>query len=486
MALSLVLMLGITYIAKLGGLEAHERELLNIMLTYSLLVSLGVTSWFNMIMTRYVSDMLYSDASERIMPSFYGGIAIMLVFCGLPYGIFLHFSGVQFEYKLLCLWYSFVLVVVWTEMIYLSAIKNYRGILIAFAISVLCGFLLALILILFDSISITGLMLCIIAAYGIMMTMFYKLMIDYFPKGKGSKFSFIRWFGSYRFLPFVGGLTNIGLYGHIIVMFFGPIRHKVEGLFYSATLYDVPALIAFFSILVTMVNFVTAVEVRFYPKYRDYYSLFNDHGTISGIMQAEDEMLTVLEQELTVNSQKQFISSMIFVVFGRLLMEKLSFGLSDTSFGIFMILCVGYGLYAIANSNMLILLYYEDHAGAFIGAAGFALVSIGATVCQAMFGDTRFFGLGFTAASAVYHIIIWLRLEWYTKRLPYFLLCRQELVPNTESGIFASLCSRLELSEEKRMARIESRRYKSAKRKLNKHNEAKEDSLDEESEKEKT
>ena len=57
---------------------------------------------------------------------------------------------------------------------------------------------------------------------------------------------------------------------------------QVKGLFYGAPSHDVPALIAFLTILITTVNFVVSVEVNFYPKYRNYYSLFNDGGTIKG------------------------------------------------------------------------------------------------------------------------------------------------------------------------------------------------------------
>ena len=49
----------------------------------------------------------------------------------------------------------------------------------------------------------------------------------------------------------------------------------VKGLFYGAPYCDVPALLAFLTILITTVNFVVSVEVNFYPKYRAYYALLN-------------------------------------------------------------------------------------------------------------------------------------------------------------------------------------------------------------------
>lgn len=138
-----------------------------------------------------------------------------------------------------------------------------------------------------------------------------------------------------------------------------------------------------------------SVEVRFYPKYKNYYSLFNDNGSIRDIEQAEMEMLAVLKQELTFNAHKQLISTLLFIVIGSLVLEILPLGMNDTSMGIYRLLCAGYGLYAISNTIMLILLYFEDYAGALMGTTAFAAVSILATVWQILFGEVNYYGFGF-------------------------------------------------------------------------------------------
>lgn len=172
-------------------------------------------------------------------------------------------------------------------------------------------------------VTITTLFLCVILAYGLLMTLYYRQLLKYFPKSSGSCFSFLRWFDKYRSLTFTGIFVNLGLFAHLVIMYFGPLQVQVEGLFYGAPMHDVPALCAFFSILITTINFVTSVEVRFYPKYKNYYSLFNDNGSIRDIEQAEMEMLAVLKQELTFNAHKQLISTLLFIVIGSLVLEIL-------------------------------------------------------------------------------------------------------------------------------------------------------------------
>ncbi|MCI8455158.1 MAG: exopolysaccharide Pel transporter PelG [Lachnospiraceae bacterium] len=450
MLLGVALLAGIALIGRIGGMEKHDRELMNCMLTYSLFVSLTVTSWFNMVTTRYVSDMLYEEKTDKIMPSFYGSCMIMLVLGGTGYGIFLFFSGVSLLFQFLCLWFSLIMIVVWTETVYLTALKDYRSLVLAFTISLMLGFLAAILFVILGWVCITSLMLSIIFAYGLLMVWNYKLLLDYFPVGEGSKYSFLRWIDRYPALSLIGGFANLGLFGHLAIMYFGPLKVQVEGLFYGAPLHDVPALFAFFSVLVTTINFVTSVEVRFYPKYRNYYSLFNDNGSIRDIEQVEEEMLTVLKQELTFGGHKQFISTILFVVFGSVLVDALSMGFTDLSEGIFRFMCVGYGLYAVGNSVMLILLYFEDYTGALWGTGLFALVSCAGTILQLLFVEPRFYGIGFLCGGAVFYQAVWVRLEWYTKRLPCFLLCKYTPGADGGAGRFARLAGYLEQRIERR------------------------------------
>lgn len=447
MILGVILLLGITFLSQLVGMGRHSRELLNCMLTYSLLASLTITSFFNMIVTRYISDMLYEEKTDKIMPSFYGSSGLLLTAGCAVWGIFLLFSGVAPVYKVLCLWFFAILVVVWMEMNYLTALKDYKVLVVNFAVSLAAGLLLALVLVYFGRVTVVSLFFCVIFSYGLLMVLYYRQLLLYFPHSSGSCFSFLRWMDKYLALVFIGIFVNLGLFAHLVIMYFGPLSVQVEGLFYGAPLHDVPALCAFFSILITTVNFVTSVEVRFYPKYRNYYSLFNDNGSIRDIEQAEEEMLVVLKQELTFNAHKQLIATVLFIVLGTIVLEKLPLGFNDTSIGIYRLLCAGYGVYAISNTIMLILLYFEDYTGAFAGTAGFAAVSILVTVIQNLYGNINYYGLGFLCGAAVFYLICWIRLEWYTRRLPYFLLSRQALVEINRKGVFSRLCDLLERKE---------------------------------------
>lgn len=441
--LGMVLLLGIQAIAKFGGVAKAEQELLVCMITYTLLASLFITNLLSMVTTRYAADMLYSKEDSRIMPSFYGSLIVMLGIGGLVYGVFLLISGVEVEYKLCCLILFMELVVVWTQINYLTAVKDYKGILITFLVSVASALLVGYVLVMVGASAIISLLLSVILAYGIMMVWYYCLLVEYFPKGKGNPLEFLRWIDKYPQLVGIGSFLGIGLFMHLVLMWTSPIGEQVKGLFYGAPGYDVPALFAFLSILITTINFVTSVEVNFYPKYKIYFGMFNYGGSLIDIERAEEEMIQTLEKELSYTFAKQFFTTVVFIVGGTLLIPKLPFGFTEEMLGIYRVLCVGYAFYAAGNCIMLMSLYFADNNGALLSTGIYALCSVVGTVLSIM-GDSRYYGFGFLFAGIVFAGVALLRLILFTKRLSYHVISTQPLTEVKVSGIATRISNRLE------------------------------------------
>lgn len=438
MLLGLVLLLGITFICGHTGATRHDRELLNCMITYTLLASLTVTSFFSMVVTRYIADMLYEERQEAVLSSFWGSTTLLLVAGGIIYGIFLWFSGIDLMDRFLCLEFFGELIVTWNAMSYLTAIKDYKGILFSFMSAVAVSLLAGCLLILIGIPHVEAMMIAVTVGYGIMLLWDVMLLYRYFPQGKVSAFFFLRWVDRFLPLAFIGLFTNIGLFAHLVIMWCSPIHVHVQGLFYSAPYHDVPAMIAYLTILITTVNFVVSVEVNFYPKYRNYYSLFNDRGEIKDILQAGKEMREVLNMELKYTALKQLLTTALVISIGQLLLTYLPLGFNDLMEGYFRTLCVGYGLYAVANTMMLILLYFTDYKGALYATGIFAACTTVFT-CVSLSFPQVYYGFGFLLGSGVFFLICALRLGYFIKKLPYYILSVQPIVSEDKKGLFTRL-----------------------------------------------
>lgn len=427
MILGILLLLGVRILAAYGGADEHSQELLNCMITYTLLASLAVSSMFSMVTTRFIADALYEEKNELVMPSFHGSVSIMLGIGSVLYGIFLWNAGISITDQLLCLILFGELVVVWTEINYLTAIKDYQNILLTFFFSLSASLLAGYVLIVNGQPPIPSLLCTMTLGYGIMMVWYYSLLLQYFPKGAGSSFHFLKWIDRCPALAVLGILMVSGLFAHLVLMWFSPVGIQIQGSFYGAPSYDIPALFAFLSILITTINFVTSVEVNFYPKYRNYFSLFNDGGSLTDILQAEEEMKVTLVKELEYTFTKQVFTTIVFIIGGTILLPRIPMSFSDETLGIYRVLCVGYAFYAIGNCIMLIQLYFADNRGALVSGTLFAAFSILGTVLL-MNGSIRYYGFGFMAGGAAFSVYALLRLGSYLQKLGYHVLCRQPVV----------------------------------------------------------
>lgn len=148
-------------------------------------------------------------------------------------------------------------------------------------------------------------------------------------------------------------------------------------------------------------------------------------------------MLEVLDNELRFTALKQIFATAVAISIGGIVLSYLPLGFNDLMEGYFRTLCVGYGIYAVANTMLLILLYFTDYQGGLVASALFALVSSAATVISLFFSKV-YFGLIYSGC-AVFFLAVYIRLEQFTRRLPYYILSRQPLVEEDKLGCLQNL-----------------------------------------------
>lgn len=449
MLLGVLLLLGVMLLCSLFGISNFHRELLICMITYTLLASVTVTSFFSMVVTRYVADMLFEENNSAVLPCFWGSTVIMLAVGCVLYGIFLCISGATLAQGLLCFVLFGELIVVWNAMSFLTAIKDYKGIFLSFLASVAVSILLGAVLLLLGAPAVEALLFSVSVGYGIMLIWNVILLHRYFPHTELGAFTFMKWIDSFLPLALSGLFMNTGMFSHLVIMWCSDIQVHVHGLFYGAPWHDVPALLAFMTALITTVNFVVSVEVNFYPKYRNHYSLYNDKGTIKDILQSQQEMLDTLKTEVFYTALKQLLFSATCIALGGYILDLLPLGFNEIMRGYFRTLCVAYGLYAIGNMLMLLLLYFTDYRGACITTGIFAVCTIVFTVISLQFSNV-FYGFGFLLAAMAFTVATAVRLDYFTKRLPYYILSVQPLVAEDRSGMFTRLGVYLEERLERR------------------------------------
>lgn len=443
MLMGALFLLGARYVSTFGGASIHQQDLIVVIITYSLLFSLILTSLLLFVLSRFVADMLYIEEYDRVLPSMYGAISFFLVIGSILWGIFLSLSGLEFSYAV----YSFILfcegIIAWIQISYISALKEYRGILFGFLIGVVSGLLVSLLLIFLDYEVVSALLAGTCVAYGILIVDFTIVLHQFFPMGSGNALRFVEWIDKYPQLPFVGFFSTLGLFIHLMIMWMGPWGVQVEGLFYHAPAHDIPALLAFITSLSSAVNFVTSVEVNFYPKYRLYFSLLNGDGSLSNIEKAYDDMMDVLKQEIFYLAIQQIFITLFSITLVGELLSYLKLGFTPTMIEMFRVLCVGYGIFAIGNVLVLFLLYFSSNTDALWASLAFVAVNTAGTWYTITLPQT-YYGFGFIVAGIVLYLVALRLLFSYTDRLDYYIFTKQPVFFVQKKSFLTRLADRFD------------------------------------------
>ena len=149
-------------------------------------------------------------------------------------------------------------------------------------------------------------------------------------------------------------------------------------------------------------------------------------------------MLTSLKTELFYAAFKQLLFTVFIIAAGGTLLDILPLGFDELMRGYFRTLCAAYGICAIGNMITLIQFYFTDYKGAMIGTAVFGGTTILFTLLSLLLPNI-YYGFGFLLSSLIFAVVAAIRLNYYTKRLPYYILSVQPLVNEEKIGIFTKI-----------------------------------------------
>lgn len=455
MMLNILMLFLMRFLMDQDGAAYLEEEWLLYTVTYTTIFSLILSNTVLMFIDRYVSDCIYKEETERILPSFHGLMVLLLLLGGGIALMYLIPSPRNLLYKLLVLVQFLLLLIIWLEMSYMSALKQYGKVLVGFFVSVIVAVGLGIVLIIFTDIDrVNAALFAITAGYAVMMVMFYQQMLIYYPRGKTDLFGWMSALDDYRILIVIGFFMGLGLYTHNFAYWFSSVRNDIWDWGVFCTKYDVPAFYATLTVTPMLVMFVVSVETKVYRQYREYFDAVLHGGTLQNIVQTRRNMETVIFRELGhMVTMQLFISIISATVFANMLKGM---GLDGEQTAVFRTLCFGYCLYGLAKCQVILMLYFEDRKGALTGAGLFLITSSLFSVINLHF-DITLWGLGYLFAAFITAIYGSMRLKYFLARLEYKVFLRQPLFMTKNSGPFV------------RFAENMTRHEREVRRKMNSH-----------------
>lgn len=437
MILCMVMLFAVRRLLKELNTTYATQEMYLITTTYIMIFSLIFSNTVLMFISRFTSNCIYENRLEDILPSFYAIVFWMLILSGIGSGIYIIGLDKPVLHKIFN-WIQFVIMmIVWIQMSYLSAIKKYVRVLIGFLTAAIMAIVLTLLFLYFGMEPLTAAFLSQTAGFAVMAMLYMQEMIRYFPdNGKTNLFIFLPKLDTYKDLLVTGFLTALGLYGHNFVFWFSNYRTEVIPRMIYCMKYDISNFYASLTIIPFLVIFVVSLEVNFYNSYRKYFDSILYDGTYDDIMFENAGLKKTLFRELLHVFEIQFFIEIACIAFLGNFLSTIGFDREMVI--IFRYLCMGYCFFVMVKSLIILLLYFDERVGACKVAFLFAVSSIFFSVLT-MLMNVEIWGLGFLTAgilTTVYGLIV---LRSYVNRLEYNVFCRQPLFEEAEQGFFTHL-----------------------------------------------
>lgn len=418
-------------------ISVKQKELFIATIVYAFIFSQIIASGFKMLITRFISDMLYARKFENILPSLWGLLSIVLPIAGIIGILFFINSPLSIEIKLVSYLLFMELIIIFITMDYLSTLKDYIKIVKSFLAGVITTILLALVFLLFTDIGVVfGLLLSMDIGFLVIISFLLVYLRQFFGKSSKNYYQFLTYFDKFSSLFFVSFFYTLGLYSHNFVFWTSELGVRIADTYIYAPIYDVPTFYAFLSIMPSMVIFVVSMETSFYEKYRAYYTLITGKGSLGDIESARKDMSRVLWSEIRNIMELQTFFTLVFLAIGYYVLPRL--GLIPLSMDIFNILVLGAFFNILLLIIILILLYFEDRKGAVFVTLTFLITNIGFTYFTLGYSDD-IYGTGFFVSAFISLIIALVELVIYLRNINYHTFVGQPVIHKESAGVFTRL-----------------------------------------------
>lgn len=417
-----------------------ERLLFTCSVLYIFIFSLLCTAPYNTVLSRYITDKIFEEKYDTILPCYYGGLFINLLTCcvvGIPFYLYSYFvGGIGPVYTLTCYVTFIALSMTFYSMLYLSITKDYAKISLFFLIGVVVMLITAFVATKLLHFSISYSMLLSIACGFIVIAISECAYIHgYFHESDENYFGFISYFKEHWQLSLTNLLYFLGLYIHNFIFWTMPDRIIVKDTYICYPPYDMATCIAMFTNISASVILITQIELHFHERYKAYSEAVIG-GRLSDIEKAKKRMFSLLSHQLMDVVRNQFTISVLLYLLCVVFLPQ--FGFAGQVMEMYPCLAAGYFVIFLLYSCIIFLFYFNDKTGALLTT--FVFLTVTATVSFfARDFSTIWYGIGTFAGAFSGWIIAYFRLRWVERNLDEHIFCNGSLIPAKSEAMPTSI-----------------------------------------------
>ena len=410
-------------IVSLGGItpENQVRQFL-VSVTYLMAVSLILTGGLQLYFTRFISDRLYEQKGEIILPNLLGILGLVTVFTGFTgAALVLLLFDQSLLFCVLLVTNLVVLCNLWMVIIFLSGMKAYNRILltmlVGYAVMIGSGFVLR-------DYNLEGLLLALLIGHASLVFMFLYEILREYPAERLVSFDFLDRRQVFLSLLFTGFAYNAGVWVDKFIFWFNPATsQEVIGPLRMSLIYDLPIFLAYLAVIPGMAVFLVRIETDFAEAYERLYNAIRGGETLGHIYYLKDQMLLTIRQGLFEILKVQGITIVLLFLWAADILAWL--GISHHYLPLFYVNLVGVSIQVLLMALLNVFFYLDKRRIVLELTVLFLLLNALLTMLSQALGPS-FFGYGFAVSLLITALTGLLQLSRSLDTLEYetFMLGR--------------------------------------------------------------
>lgn len=400
--------------ADLVGVEELTR--FRVVIIYNFCFSAVLTGPLVLVATRYLADAIYARQVD-VAPG------MLLAALGLAYGasaltagpFYLLFSGLPGTMMVGGLANFLLVGGIWVVSIFLSALKDYVAVTVAFAAGMAIGLVAAVMLGVWAGPA--GMVLGFSFGLAVIQFGLIARVFAEYPYRVARLFAFLGYFRRYWDLALIGLTANLAVWSDKWIMWFRPEREVVSGAMVIYSAYDSAMFVAYLTILPALTLFTVNVETRFFERYQTFYRDIQSHATYDQIARNHRDIVAALMESARNLIILQGAVSAVSIFLAPGIVGVL--GLQYQQIGMFRFGTLGAFFQVLFLFCTVILAYFDLRRRNLAVQVLYLLLNAGFTLA---FSDLGFawYGYGYFLASLVAFAVAYLMVADAVRRLPYF------------------------------------------------------------------
>ena len=393
-----------------------------VIVTYLMAGSLIISGLFQLLLTRYISDLIFAKQEKHIVPNLLGSMLVTSTLAALFGLAVLSFCDTLAPAVKITIFTSFVLLCnQWLIIIFLSGMKEYYRIFFTMTISYGLMVLLSVFL---PPFGLLGLLIIFGSCQALMTFAFLYHVIRDFPANQLISFDFLDHKKTFFSLILCGFLYNLGVWLDKFVFWFrDETSHQVVDLFRASYIYDLPIFIAYLAIVPGMAVFMLRMETDFADACLKFYDAVREGATLTSIQLLKDRMVLACQQSIYEIFKVQGLTLALLILWAEDILLALNIDLAYLH--LLYVDLVGVSLQVLVMA-ILNVMYYLDKRYAALGLT--ALMAVGNATLAFISIDLGpvFYGYGFAITMLVTTIVGMIMLDNQFDDLEYrtFMLQR--------------------------------------------------------------